>query len=154
MNSLKIGVVSETLAQLYYLKTEVEKSGYQSPHCLLITDVIDAAENSQGQVPDIDAWVIVVDVERLGVGAAQQIFQQWLYDIDKPVIFSEGNTHNAAEADFSSWTRQLKVKLLNLEGQIQLSKQDKIKAKNIWVIAASTGGPETVKLFFRFASSD
>jgi chemosensory pili system protein ChpB (putative protein-glutamate methylesterase) len=147
MNSLKIGIVSETLAQLHSLKTEVEKSGYQSPKCLLITDVMAKKENSQSRTLDIDAWVVVVDVERLGTGAVEQAFQQWLYGIDKPVIFSEGNTHNAAEADYSSWTRQLKVKLLNLEGQIQLSKKDKIKAKNVWVIAASTGGPEAVKRF-------
>jgi chemosensory pili system protein ChpB (putative protein-glutamate methylesterase) len=154
MNSLKIGVVSETLAQLHYLKAEVEKSGYRSPNCLLINDVMEGKEDLQRQTLDIDAWVIVVDVERLGAGTAEQAFQQWLYDIDKPVIFSEGNTHNAAEADYSSWTRQLKVKLLNLEGQIQLSKQNKIKAKNVWVIAASTGGPETVKRFLDAMDND
>ena len=75
------------------------------------------------------------------------LFQQWLYDLDEPVIFSEGNTQNAAEADFLSWTKQLTKKLLSLKGQIALAKKTTVKAENIWVLAASTGGPEAVKSF-------
>jgi chemosensory pili system protein ChpB (putative protein-glutamate methylesterase) len=149
MNNLHIGIVSETLVQQHFLKHAVEDIGCKSLHAILVTDLILSLGENQHEETNrrVDAWIIVVDIERLEQHIQEPIFQQWLSSLEQPVIFSEGNSHNAADTDFISWTRQLTVKLLNLEGQIQLSKQEKIKAQYVWVLAASTGGPEAVKRF-------
>jgi chemosensory pili system protein ChpB (putative protein-glutamate methylesterase) len=147
MHALKIGIVSETLVQQRYLKQVVEDSGCQPAYDVLVSDLLKGQEQLPVQSIAIDAWVIVVDIERLDQSDHETAFQQWMYELEQPVIFSEGNTNNAAEADFLSWSRQLKNKLLSLEGQIKLAKKNVEKAKYVWVLAASTGGPDAVKRF-------
>lgn len=149
---LRIGIVSETQVQQHYLKHAVEESGYQSALCLLVTELSD--KGNQLKLTRADAWLVDVDVERLGDCPQLSYFERWLAELDVPIIFSEGNTYNAAEADFISWSRQLRIKLLNLDGQLKLLKKDKVKAANIWVLAASTGGPEVVKRFLDKVDKD
>lgn len=146
MSKLKIGVISETLAQKHYLTDIVSDSGYQNSCSLLINDLLTMLTNQQQPDAAIDAWVIDVDLERL---EKQQsvFFQSWLSSLDKPAILSEGNAYNAGDADFVSWARQLKNKLLSLDGQLQIDKDKKVKASEVWVLAASTGGPEAIKRF-------
>ncbi|ODS24556.1 hypothetical protein AB835_02945 [Candidatus Endobugula sertula] len=148
---LKIGIVSETHVQQYYLKHVVEESGYQSECCLLVAEFSD--KDKPMTLSSVDAWLIDVDIERLD-GYLLRHFEDWLSGIEAPIIFSEGNTYNAAEADFISWSRQLNIKLLNLKGQLQLLRRNKVKAANIWVLAASTGGPEVVKRFLDRVDKD
>lgn len=149
MRTIKIGVISETLVQQHYLKHAIEESGYKASLCLLVSELIDATGDELliNRMHDMDAWVVDVDTERLDEQLQGHSFQQWLYAIDAPVICGEGNTYNAAESNFISWSRQLKRKLLSLEGQMHLSSGEKQKAENVWVLAASTGGPEAVKRF-------
>lgn len=147
MSILKIGVLSETLVQQHYLKHIVEDSGYIFSYSMLIGELVERSGDVDEASHEVDAWVVVVDLERLDEQSQDLGFQEWLHSLDKPIIFGEGGSHNATEADFSSWTRQLKAKLLRLDGQIQLDNQEKIKASHVWVLAASTGGPEAVKRF-------
>ena len=144
MSVLSIGIVSETLIQQHYLQHAIDEINYTVGCSLLVANLTVAKTIERMKTSNIDAWVIDVDVERLD---QETVFQQWLYDLDAPIIFSEGHTYNAAGADFVSWTRQLKVKLLSLEGQSQLNDTHQTKASQLWVLAASTGGPEAVKQF-------
>jgi chemosensory pili system protein ChpB (putative protein-glutamate methylesterase) len=145
MSLLTIGIVSETLVQQHYLKHSIEDIGCLLGGGFLVSELGTEKALSKMALTSINAWIIDVDMERLGSDA--DVFQQWLYDLETPIIFSEGNTYNAAGADFVSWTRQLKTKLLSLEGQYQLANTNQVKAKYIWVLAASTGGPDAVKKF-------
>jgi chemosensory pili system protein ChpB (putative protein-glutamate methylesterase) len=151
MSVLSIGIVSETLVQQHYLQHAIDEIDYSVGCSLLVANLAVAKTIEKMNASKIDAWIIDVDVERLDQEA---VFQQWLYDLDAPIIFSEGHTYNAAGTDFISWTRQLKVKLLSLEGQSQLRSTHKVKASHIWVLAASTGGPEAVKQFLDIAPVD
>jgi chemosensory pili system protein ChpB (putative protein-glutamate methylesterase) len=144
MSVLSIGIVSETLVQQHYLQHAIDEIGYSVGCSLLVANLTAAKTIEKMSASNIDAWIIDVDVERLDQEA---VFQQWLYDLDAPVIFSEGHTYSAAGTAFVSWTRQLKVKLLSLEGQSQLKNAHQVKASQLWVLAASTGGPEMVKQF-------
>jgi len=145
MSVLIIGIVSETLVQQHYLKHAVDDIDCTLGGSFLVSELETEKARAKIASANINAWIIDVDVERLADEA--ESFQSWLYNLDTPVIFSEGNTYNAAGDDFVSWTRQLKTKLLGLAGQHQLEQSDQVKAKNIWVLAASTGGPEAVKAF-------
>ncbi len=154
MDHLTIAVVTETLVQHHYIKHAIADSGVHIENNFIVTEVIAANEADRPIAEAIDAWVVIVDVERLAEEQLEVQFQEWLYTLEKPVIFSEANNHNAAEHDFMSWTRQLKSKLLNLEGQIQLSTRSETKADYVWVLAASTGGPEAVKRFLDAVDDD
>lgn len=154
MNALKIGIVSETLVQQRYLKQAIDDSGCVAVYTRLVSELLKEAPQDESSLEAIDAWVIVADMERLDENEHETVFQQWLYELEKPVIFSEGNTNNAADADFISWARQLKTKLLSLEGQMTLAKREFVKAQHVWVLAASTGGPEAVKQFLDVMDKD
>jgi chemosensory pili system protein ChpB (putative protein-glutamate methylesterase) len=154
MSTLNVVIVSETLVQQHYLKHIVEDSECVSVATILVAELSESLVRIQTQGVMVDAWLIVVDIERLEDNDIADDFQQWLYDLDEPVIFCEGNTQNAAEADFLSWTRQLTNKLLSLKGHISLAEKAVVKAKNIWVLAASTGGPEAVKRFLDTLDGD
>jgi chemosensory pili system protein ChpB (putative protein-glutamate methylesterase) len=154
MSALNVVVVSETLVQQHYLKHIVEAGECVSVASVLVAELRESLDKIQTQGVRVDAWLIVVDIERLDDNDSADDFQQWLYDLDDPVIFCEGNTQNAAEADFMAWTRQLTNKLLSLKGQIALAQKTVVKAKNIWVLAASTGGPEAVKRFLDAVDSN
>ncbi|MGS2717903.1 chemotaxis protein CheB [Eionea flava] len=145
MSVLTIGIVSETLVQQHYLKHAAEEMGCVLGGSFLVNELSTEKTRSKIECADINAWIVDIDIERLGDDA--EPFEQWLYALDSPIIFSEGNTYNAAGADFVSWTRQLKAKLLGLAGQHHIEQTDQIRAKYIWVLAASTGGPEAVKAF-------
>ncbi len=153
MNALKIGIVSETLVQQRYLKHAVEESGCSTAYTSLVSELVKTAPHSDASL-GVDAWVVVADMDRLDERQDETAFQQWLYELNEPVILSEGNTSNAAGADFISWARQLKTKLLALEGQMALAKRKSSKARYVWVLAASTGGPEAVKRFLDAMESD
>ena len=149
MSTLRIGIVSETLVQQHYLKHAVEDTGYSVVSALLVSELSD-----QATMNGIDAWVVDVNTERLDGQSQSRIFQEWLSSIDEPIIFGEGNTYNAAESYFISWVRQLKKKLLSLDGQFQLMQHSQVRANNIWVLAASTGGLDVVKRFLDVIPKD
>ncbi|MFT7386899.1 MAG: chemosensory pili system protein ChpB (putative protein-glutamate methylesterase) [Candidatus Endobugula sp.] len=152
MNSLTVGIVSETLVQQHYIKHTVDDLGCPLGGSFLVSELGTDKALAKIASTSINAWIIDVDVERLGDDA--EVFQRWLYDLETPIVYSEGNTYNAAGPDFVSWTRQLKTKILSLEGLHQLASMGQIKANNIWVLAASTGGPDAVKIFLDALPSD
>jgi len=154
MSMFNIGVVSETLVQQHYLKNAIEDSGYRADLCLLVADLINNNELMNHRASAIDAWVVDVDLGRLDQQSNSREFQEWLYTLEKPVICGEGHTYNTAEPHFISWSRQLKKKLLSLEGYRQLIEKKLMKAGHVWVIAASTGGPEMVKRFLDVMPTD
>lgn len=147
MRALNIGIVSETQMQQHYLRRVVEDSGYTAEILLLAEHWQDKTAGWQTKSDSIDAWIVDIDIAHLEDKSWADNFQQWLFDVKQPIIFSEGITGHAAEPDFIAWARQLKTKLLHLEGQISLAEVEVECATNIWVLAASAGGPEAVKRF-------
>lgn len=85
-----------------------------------------------------DAWLIVADN-----AIDHPEFSQWLAELDVPVIFEE----SAAQSS-DGWQRRLSAKLQQLAGVIRLG-QGPLAPKEVWVLAASTGGPAAVKLFLQ-----
>lgn len=146
MIELNVGIISQTLVQQHHLRHVVEESGYHIGAAWLINQVLDnlnLLENAQ----DIDVWL--VDVDTVSFAQQQNLpeFEAWLFTTDIPVIFGEGNTYNAVDEGFNSWVRQLTSKLTSISGQLSLDRQQQRPADSVWVLAASTGGPEVVKQF-------
>ena len=159
MSAPKIALVCDTQVQQHYLKQTVEQSACQVIQSVLVKDLLRKGlakkssieperQLSSTSMMDIDAWIVVVDVEQLEKNDGDDVFQRWLDAIEQPVIFSESGAYNgAADTQFISWQRQLTKKLLAIKGQLSLCQKNVNKASCVWVLAASTGGPEAVKRF-------
>lgn len=147
MSAPKIGLVCDTQVQQHYLKQTVEQSACTVMQSVLVKNLLGEQQSALTAMADIDAWIVVVDVEQLEKTDNEDRFQQWLDTIEQPVIFSESGAYNGADAQFISWQRQLTKKLLALKGQLSLGQNNINKARRVWVLAASTGGPEAVKRF-------
>lgn len=154
MSTLKIGIISETLVQQHYLREAVDDCGYDSSIFFLMHQLIQSVDSVKVQQQGVAAWLIDIDSSRLAAHPQASVFETWLFNLDKPVIFGEGHTFNATDSGFVSWERQLKIKLLNLAGQFQLEDKSQRKAKHVWVLAASTGGPDAVKIFLDNIDAD
>ena len=147
MTPLNIGIISENLVQQHYLHHIVQECGHTVAICHQIDDILSNIQLLKNQSDSIDAWLVDVNTANLNNTARACEFEEWLYDLELPVIFSEGQDHNAANADFDSWSRQLKSKLLSLKGRSASSGKNVKKAELVWVLAASTGGPAVIKRF-------
>lgn len=147
MATLGIGIVSENLIQQHYLHHIVQECGYTVVICYRLENIQSNPKLLKKQFKNIDAWLVDVDTANLADTPKTFEFEEWLYNLELPVIFSEGQKHTAADARFYSWSRQLKTKLLRLAGQLRLQCDNYKKAEKVWVLAASAGGPEAVKRF-------
>ena len=146
MAILRVGIISQTLVQQHHLRHIVEECGYHVGVAWLIHQLVEEVDILKS-TEDIDVWLVDVDTFSLDQTKKTLLFERWLFDLKEPVIFGEGHTYNATEEGFSSWMRQLKTKLLSISGQLHLHQQQQQSAEFIWVLAASTGGPEAVKQF-------
>ena len=147
MVRLSIGIVSESLVQQHYLHHIVQECGYAVAVCYQIENILLNTKLLKNQSNNIDAWLVDVDTANLADTVKVSEFEEWLYNLESPVIFGEGQDYNAADAAFCSWSRQLKAKLLRLAGQLQCRSDNAKKAEVVWVLAASAGGPAAVKRF-------
>ena len=146
MSALNVGIISQTLVQQYHLRQIVEECGNHVSVAWLVNHLLDNLKLLQ-TIKRIDVWLVEIDTFSLERNDETLLFEKWLFGLQEPVIFGEGNTYNAMEDGFNSWVRQLTTKLLRVSSNLYLSQQEQKRADFIWVIAASTGGPEAVKEF-------
>ncbi|GAB1255695.1 chemotaxis protein CheB [Aurantivibrio plasticivorans] len=142
--ALRIGVLAYTTAQHRTLSGVVESGGHQIGCKLLVSQI-----DSRGQVnidlgsTPVDAWVVDVDS---GEGDDEYL-DDWLDGQNVPIIFCDGEIPASHQPEYDAWSRRLLAKLTQLSGTINLSRVTEGSARRVWVLAASTGGPEAVKQF-------
>lgn len=140
---LSIALLVETIEQQQVLKQLIENSGHKLACCLL-------AEQFESEPKDIiaDVWLININ---LGAGCYPRI-ESWLERLNEPLIFEEQQEF-LLSGEYDRWIKRLSRKLHQLEGSINLERHPKGAAKFIWVLGASTGGPDTIKTFFNALST-
>lgn len=170
-HSLRIGLLAYTSMQQRTLRFLVEECGYDVGSCLLVSDLekqpdLVASDTALAS----DAWVVAVDsdsgegpatAENSANGGEQQLEQwleQWLgrdHRLDRhssAVIFCDGAVPGIHDSQYPAWSRRLTQKLNQLTGVINLAQTD--SAREVWVLAASTGGPAAVKQFLSELPAD
>ncbi|MFT6790946.1 MAG: chemosensory pili system protein ChpB (putative protein-glutamate methylesterase) [Cellvibrionaceae bacterium] len=146
MHRLQVGIISETLFQQRHLSQIVEKCGFQVGVAWLVEQTLQDF-SLLSRTKRVDVWLANVNMEALQQNKDSQIFERWLFDLKQPVIFGEGSAGNIASDNLAYWTKQLSKKLLSVSSQLTLANQQQRAAHYIWILAASTGGPEAVKQF-------
>lgn len=147
--SLSIGLLAHSASQQRTLRTLVEESGHQVGAALLISELEAEPDDCLRETPD--AWVLAMDSDPgegdSEAGDGDGRLHGWLEAQGAPVILCDGNVPTAHQQQYSAWARRLKEKINHLAGAINLARAETGSARQVWVLAASTGGPAAVKQF-------
>lgn len=145
MQPLKIGFITDNLAQSQLLKEVVDDCGHMAAVTLPLTEAL--LDEVLSLPCSIDAWLVKIDVD----DGSEDWLDSWLEATTEPVIFIDECPARTDE-EYARWSRRLSNKIQRLSGAINLEKEQQLDAfakriRSIWVLAASTGGPEAVKIF-------
>ncbi len=145
MSVLTLGLVCNTTVQQRGLAHAIEECGFKVGARLVPGQFLHGAEGGLKwhEQSAIDAWVVDVDAD-----ASNPEFDQWLELLDTPVILGDGEPPAIGSPDYSIWFERLSKQFIQMAGAISLDRGSDSVAENVCVIAASTGGPAAVKLFF------
>jgi chemosensory pili system protein ChpB (putative protein-glutamate methylesterase) len=132
---LRLGLLVESGAQLNQLRNLIQDSGNRVQVALL-TNAFNADRPPADE--QVDAWLVILEREH-------PLLENWLAQLDQAVIVDEG----CSESDqLAAWCRRMQEKLHQLKGTVNLAKKAQGVANEVWILAASTGGPEAVRAFF------
>ena len=145
-DKLKVGVICQTLVQQHHFRQIIESCDLTLGKSILIDQVLKQPESVDNLTNSFDIWLIDIDVNKQEEEDNWPRFEEWVLALDKPLIFGEGNTFDAGSERFAAWCRQLKTKLITISGLLHVIEGQE-KARHLWVLAASAGGPEAVKAF-------
>lgn len=152
--ALQIAVVAETRHEASLLQSLVVQRGYQI-HSTTVLNQVAQSEQPQHliqlqQQDAMDAWLI-----NLGhAGPPNESLELWLCELNKPIIFSDFYSHGATPGELQLWKNRMAGKLHHLAGSINLECHPQGAAPFVWVLGASTGGPEAVRAFMQALPGD
>ncbi len=167
----RIGIVSDTPLQRHVLQHAVEGLGLEIAYNL---DPSKFSEFVAGAASGADIDLLIVEVE--GEDHCSVFIDQLLESLDCPILFGLDHAPKKHSKEFPRWQRRLHGKLREHLGDIdkiedigeslsQLENMDSIQptrlsaslpvspadhagdVKEVWILAASLGGPEAVKTF-------
>ncbi len=143
MTALRIGILVDDLLKRQYLTRSIDEAG----HCLVRAALL--SEPGSLEEIDADAWVVDVAVpaEQWGDSSDRQfaVLDALLESASVPLIVSDSSDYAPGSNEHNAWLKRTMARLRQLAGDVNL--QSFTKAENLWVLAASTGGPAAVKEF-------
>lgn len=142
VEALKIGVLADSALQLTDLEKLVADSGHKVEASVLCTSK-QLEKLMMNEWQSVDAWVARLDLQtELG-----QDFVEQLENLDVPVIYDE--PQSLANLNKTERVKRFGSKINLLSGSGISSLLIGKRAKEVWVLAASTGGVEAVVEFLR-----
>jgi chemosensory pili system protein ChpB (putative protein-glutamate methylesterase) len=137
---LQLGILVDSAHKQQALTHLVTQSGH-AVSCHLLLSAQDAA-NQQVLDQPLDAWVIDVAEDYCD---EQHLLDALFAQSRVPIILSDSSEFTAGSEDHSAWLRRTGLRLQRLRGDINLQQAN--PASELWILAASTGGPAAVKRF-------
>lgn len=138
MQALKFGLLAETEAQLDDLALLIKQAGHEVTCAIRASSSRESLSNAQ----ELEAWVVRLDLQN---DNALALMEQ-LESLNIPVIYDDIESY--AEMGLSERVHRFAAKLQLCAGTTAPPKGS-TKATEIWVLAASTGGPEAVTTFLK-----
>ncbi len=139
MAGLRLGILVDSAQKQQSLAQLVVQSGHQLG-CQLILDQQQLPASDQ----PLDAWLIDVAED---YPIDHQLLEQLLSQSRVPIIFSDSGDYPYGSDEYRAWLRRTSQRLAQLSGDVNL--QQTRPARDLWILAASTGGPSAVKRFLR-----
>lgn len=137
---LQLGVMVDSAYKQQALTQLIAQSGHKVGCHLLLS--ADEAANQQLPEQPLDAWLVDVAEDYCD---EQLVLEQLLTQSVIPVILSDSSEFAVGSDAHNAWLRRTGLRLQRLRGDINLQEAD--PANELWVLAASTGGPAAVKRF-------
>ena len=149
MSSLRIGILVDSLLKQQYLGNLVVQAGHQVGYTSIL-----AIDLCLPNLTPMDVWV--VDLADSGDtddadgshAAIMLLLEDLLEQTQIPVILNEDIAFQHGSAEHNDWVRRMLERLERLSGDVNL--QQATSANEVWVLAASTGGPAAVKEFIKY----
>lgn len=151
-SGLRIGLVADTPIKRQYLALMVREVGHRPALTLALEGAglkgagLDSPEMAgAAAVPEaaVDAWV--VDVALPQDEEPPALLSQLLEHASEPMILCDSSEYTPGSEPHTAWIKRTQAKLRQLGGDINL--QHRPRARDLWVLAASTGGPTAVQAF-------
>ncbi|MDO3387583.1 chemotaxis protein CheB [Gilvimarinus sp. SDUM040013] len=145
---LRLGVLVDCEAKLALLKTAVGQTGQKIEYCALVPSVNDTAGSNTpvlcldqlDRIRDLDAWLVdIIHAEDDTQQAPGAAILNALLSSSLPVLLNDSSEMGDSPSDKVAWVNRVKTRLQRLLGEVNL--QANPAAHEVWVLAASTGGP-------------
>lgn len=140
---LRLGILVDSAPKQQVLAQLIAKSGHKLAQQLLLGQ----AKNLEDA--DLDAWLVDVAED---YADDQHLLDKLLSRSRIPVILSDSSEFRAGSEEHDAWLRRTSLRLQRLRGDINLQQAE--PASELWVLAASTGGPAAVKRFLAALPAD
>lgn len=137
MPALNLGLIADSSIQLTNLEAIVESAGYQAVVSVL------SRSDSFNSLPNVDLWVVRIDVQ----DARSQHIVEALDALDVPTIYDDASVYSSLNIEEKAKRFSKKIEACvkkRMDAPLNFA-----KAQQVWVLAASAGGPEAV---IKFAS--
>ena len=135
---MHLGLVADSSYKLSKLESLVEATDYE------VGASIVSVQLSDSPLPQVDAWVVSLDMN----ADRSFVLLERLEDDSVPVIYDDADSLSgmALSERAKQFCRKIDACVNVRKGEAIANRQ---KAKKIWVLAASTGGPEAIIAFFK-----
>jgi len=149
VSGLSIGILVDSPLKQQYLGNMVVQAG----HKIGVVYLFSANTSLPSLEHDVDAWVVDISEPEDGAEVSEQklallgFIDKLLEQTRVPVIVNDAAELTQGSADYNNWVRRMLQRLERLSGDINL--QAIGGASEVWVLAASTGGPAAVKDFLK-----
>jgi chemosensory pili system protein ChpB (putative protein-glutamate methylesterase) len=137
---LQLGILVDSAHKQQALAQLVTRSGHKVA-CHLSLSV---AQSASGPLTEqnVDAWLVDIAEDYCD---DQQLLEQLFGQSRVPIILSDSSEFSPGSEAHNDWLRRTGTRLQRLRGDINLQQAN--PASELWVLAASTGGPAAVKRF-------
>jgi len=135
--TLNLGLLADTSIQLSNLESIVTNANFE-----VASTMLTRLENLD-LLPEVDVWVVRLDLE----DACSQAFAERLDGLDIPVIYDEADSCSSLNIEDRAKRFSRKIEACGLLPQNH--DRDRHRAEQVWVLAASAGGPEAVIEFIK-----
>lgn len=142
VTGLRIGLLVDQPHKRQYLSLSVAEAG----HSVIRVIVAGPDMGALLAQTDVDAWVVDMEApaDESPHGSGQHL-DALLESVTVPLIVSDSSEYRPGTEEHNAWLRRIMDKLRQLAGDINLQSVE--RAQDLWVLAASTGGPAAVKQF-------
>ncbi len=137
VEALKFGLLAETAAQLNDLSELVSSSGHKVVHAFQVN------VGALSEISEVDAWAVRLDLDN----DKSALIIDTLEGLDVPVIYDDIEKY--AELGQAERVNRFAAKIQLCTSSSSSNIDGYAKAQEVWVLAASTGGPEAVCRFLK-----
>lgn len=152
MKPLGLGLLVDSEQKLRQLSLLVAQTGQRVEYSAVLPQyghsvVPDLDLEDLERIADLDAWLVDITHVEEELSATGEVLSVLLATSEIPVLLSDSSEVDTSSAAQLQWSNRLRARLQRLVGEVNLATCTAAQA--VWVLAASTGGPQPVREFLQ-----